>query len=244
MAAKDTKTTDSNKAGKTSKRVRVAKESFADIAKRSNPERVLQRKYRQKLAHGFLAGLKAVLGPDNVVVDCGANIGEITGALAPTGAQIHAFEPDPYSFARLTENCGHYKNVHLYNQAVGVGKGSIKIYRKKGFEQDKEWNSLTTTTIVDETQRKNMEAIEVEQIDLEAFLVKLQKKHEITFLKMDIEGAELAILNRLVETDILPKIRATAVEIHPWLFKGKAGFRPLKLLAMQRPELNLNLDWY
>ncbi len=242
MAPKDKQ--DSSDAKPVSKRVWVRKEGFADIAKRKNPERVLQRKYRQKLAHGFIAGLKAVLGPEHVCVDCGANIGEITGALAPTGCQIHAFEPDPYSFGRLQENVGHYDNVHLYNQAVGVGKGSIKIYRKKGFEKDKEWNSLTTTTIVDDAQKENMEAVEVEQIDLEEFLLMILKKQEITFLKMDIEGAELAILNRLVQTDILTKIRATAVEIHPWLFKGKPGFRELKLIAKHRPEFNLNLDWY
>jgi len=177
-------------------------------------------------------------------VDCGANIGEITGALAPTGCQVHAFEPDTYAFGCLQESCGHYDNVHLYNQAVGVGTGWINIYRKKSFDQDKEWNSLTTTTIVDDTQKQNMEAVEVEQIDLEAFLHKIQENQKIAFLKMDIEGAELAILNRLVQTDILPKIGATAVEIHPWLFKGQPGFRALKMMVTQRPELNLNLDWY
>ncbi len=229
---------------KPSKKIHVDKESFQDIAKRSNPGRVLKRKYRKKLATGFMSGLTTLLGPEHICVDCGANVGEVAGDLAATGAQVHAFEPDPYSFGELTRKFGSAKNVHLYNQAVGVGNGTINIYRKKAFDDDQQWNSLTTTTILNENSEKGLEAVEIEQIDLEAFLLKLLKKQEIAFLKMDIEGAELEILERLVQTDIFTKIRATAVEIHPWMFSGSKRFKSLRAIATERPEFNLNLDWY
>ena len=219
------------------------KESFADIAKRSNPGRVLKRKYRQKLAKGFIKGLTTLLGPEHVCVDCGANVGEITASLAVTGAMVHAFEPDPYSFGELTKKFADAPNVRLYNQAVGVGNGSINIYRKKNFADDEQWNSLTTTTIASQAT-ENMEVVEIEQIDLEKFLLGLLAKDQIAFLKMDIEGAELAILERLVQTDILTNIRATAVEIHPWMFSGEKRFKALREIAETRPEFNLNLDWY
>ncbi|MBV1864308.1 MAG: FkbM family methyltransferase [Rhodobacteraceae bacterium] len=227
-----------------SKKQFVDKENFTAISKRSNPERVLKRKYRQKLARGFISGLKTLLGPDHVCVDCGANVGEITGTLAQTGAQVHAFEPDPYSFGELTRKFGDTPNVHLYNQAVGVGSGTINIYRKKSFDEDQQWNSLTTTTILNEKSEKGLEAVEIEKIDLENFLLGILKTHEIAFLKMDIEGAELEILERLVQTDIFTKIRATAVEIHPWMFPGQNRFKALRQISSERPDFNLNLDWY
>jgi len=227
-----------------SKRDFVNKESFRAIAMRSNPGRVLKRKYRQKLAKGFIVGLKTLLGPEHVCIDCGANVGEITGTLAETGAQIHAFEPDPYSFGELSRDFGDMPNVHLYNCAVGVGSGTINIYRKKSFDKDQAWNSLTTTTIMNEKSEKGMVAVEIEKIDLETFLLNIMKTQEIAFLKMDIEGAELEILERLVQTDILTEIRATAVEIHPWMFPGENRFKALRKISIERPDFNLNLDWY
>lgn len=227
-----------------SKKEFVNKESFNAIAKRSNPGRVLKRKYRQKLAKGFIVGLKTLLGPEHVCIDCGANVGEITGTLAETGAQVHAFEPDPYSFGELSRKFADTPNVHLHNSAVGVGNGTINIYRKKGFDDDQQWNSLTTTTIMNEKSEKGLIAVEIKKIDLEAFLLDILKTQEIAFLKMDIEGAELEILERLVQTDILTKIRATAVEIHPWMFPGENRFKALRKISEQRPEFNLNLDWY
>ena len=229
-----------------SKKLRVKSDSFNEIAKRTHPQRVLNRKYRRKQADGFLRGLKALLGPNHVVIDCGANIGEITCQLAPTGAEIHSFEPDPYSFSRLEGNCSAFENVTLHNKAVGVGSGALTIYRKKGFESDPEWFSLTTSAIVNPKAIDKMEAVEVEFIDLEGFIQeKLDAGRDVAFLKMDIEGGELEILERFVQTDVLTKVRSTAVETHAWLFDdGKKRFSALRKIARKRPDFNLDLDWY
>ncbi len=222
------------------------KESFESISKRKNPERVLVRKYRQKQSIGFLNGMRSMLGPSHVVIDCGANLGEVTNSLAPTGAEIHSFEPDPFTFSRLQENCGNRPNVTLHNKAVGVGAGTIDIYRPARFDNDPDWFSLSTTAFPDQNSVDEMESVSVEQIDLEGFIKELlEQGKEIAFLKMDIEGAELAILERLIETDVLTKIRATAVEIHPWMFAdGRQRFDAIRKTAEQNTNLNLNLDWF
>ena len=179
---------------------------------------------------------------------CGANIGEVTGYLAPSGAEIHAFEPDPYAFSRLKENCGQFENVTFFNQTVGVGASTLNIYRAASFGKNPEWNSLMTTSVMDPkvAEARKMEKIEVECIDLESHLSALiAQGKNIALLKMDIEGAELDVLERLVQTDILTHIKSTVVEIHPWMFKRQPrDFQKLKAIAKKRKDFNLNLDWY
>jgi 16S rRNA A1518/A1519 N6-dimethyltransferase RsmA/KsgA/DIM1 with predicted DNA glycosylase/AP lyase activity len=67
----------------------------------------LKRRHKRDLRHvraeGLLSGVVAMLRPGDVVVDCGANRGDVTEALAGSGATVHAFEPDPYNLARLQE---------------------------------------------------------------------------------------------------------------------------------------------
>ena len=43
------------------------------------------------------------LGRGDLAIDCGANVGHVTAALARTGAEVHAFEPNPQAFSALVE---------------------------------------------------------------------------------------------------------------------------------------------
>ena len=51
------------------------------------------------------------LGPGDVAIDCGANLGAITRIMARGGAEVHAFEPNPDAYAVLkarTVTCRGY----------------------------------------------------------------------------------------------------------------------------------------
>ena len=61
---------------------------------------------RESYARGLMQGILSMLEPGDVVIDCGANLGAVAGPLADTGATVHAFEPDPYTFGRLSEALG------------------------------------------------------------------------------------------------------------------------------------------
>ena len=70
-----------------SKRLKIQTDTFEYISSKKNPARALRRKFRKKFADGFLSGLTTMLGPEDVCIDCGANIGEISYILGVTGAQ-------------------------------------------------------------------------------------------------------------------------------------------------------------
>lgn len=216
-------------------------------------DKLAERKFKRKLrraeklarAEGILRGFEAGLGPDGVVIDCGAHYGLVTTAMARSGATVYAFEPDPHSFGVLSGNCEGMDNVILHQAAVAPEKGQITLYRAKRFEHDPDVGSTASSIIERDTGAGEGSKIEIEAIDFVEFLSGVIAKHgRINFLKMDIEGAEVALLERLLETDLLTHVNFTAVETHRWMFpEMKARYDHLYKVAGDRPDLNLYLHW-
>ena len=50
------------------------------------------------------------LNRDSIVLDIGANIGIYTKLMAKTGAKVYSYEPNPFAFERLKENCKSFKS--------------------------------------------------------------------------------------------------------------------------------------
>ncbi|WP_299687338.1 hypothetical protein [uncultured Tateyamaria sp.] len=61
---------------------------------------------------------------------------------------------------------------------------------------------------------------------------------------MDIEGAELDLMERLLETDRLTQVGLTVIETHRWLMQGHSKrYEEIERIANERPELNLFAYW-
>jgi FkbM family methyltransferase len=63
-----------------------------------------------------------------IIMDCGANRGEIAELFAKTGAEIYAFEPDPLAFGLLKSRFSGNASVHCIQKAVWIEPGSINLY--------------------------------------------------------------------------------------------------------------------
>lgn len=210
--------------------------------------RRLKRHVRTAQSEGFMTGAAAMLRPGDVVIDCGANVGDVTEVLSATGATVHCFEPDPYAFSLLEDRFGDAANVHLHNQAAGVTAGSIGLMRAESFGEDPKKNTVMSTTLPGgrgiSTETDNV--IEVEMIDFPAFLSGLVAEHgDIAMLKMDIEGAELDILEAMEERDLFAPVRVTLVETHERKFPDlRPRFRALKeRIGEKYATSKVNLDW-
>ena len=197
-------------------------------------------------AEGFLMGLASQLTPEDTVVDCGANVGDVAEPLAETGAALHAFEPDPFAFGKLAKRLRGRPNVTLHNQAVGVRAGRVRLMRAAGFDDNPKGHSVKSTVVEGGRRIDEAEGIEVDQIDLPAFLRGLLADgREIALLKMDIEGAELDILEAMEADGLFAPIRCTLVETHERKFKAlRPRFHALKdRVAAAYPKRKVNLDW-
>lgn len=215
-------------------------------AELSKLKRRQERNMRAARAQGLMQGILSMLKPDDLVLDCGANVGEITAVLAKTGAQVHAFEPDPYCFEKLTTRFKGVKNVVLHNVAVGTSDGVIQLMRADNFDENPRGASVKSTVISGGRKIDEEDTIEVKLINLSAFIAeKTNNGAEIAFLKMDIEGAELDLLEQMRTAEQFDVIRLTVAETHEHKFKDlRTRFKQLRAdISAQYPITKVNLDW-
>lgn len=182
------------------------------------------------------------LKPDQIVIDCGANVGNITEIFTATRATVYAFEPDPYCFSILEKKFNTCSNLMLFNKAVGVEDRIINLYRAPKFAENPERLSQSSSVYVSKNNVCETNTVEVKQIDLVAFVQSLTK--QVAILKIDIEGAEVPVIERLLDTNAIERIEYVLAETHemkiPELFERTVALR--KRIAQERRN-NINLDW-
>ena len=144
-------------------------------------------------AHDFKIFKDNVKVGDNVV-DLGANIGYFTLILAklvgPTG-KVFAFEPDPRNLTLLKKNIeyNNYKNVIIVPKAVSNVNDKCTLYvGQKTFGQNKIYKPEKTRT-------QKFIPTDSETIRLDDFFKANNLLNKISFIKMDIEGAEVLALS-------------------------------------------------
>ena len=179
-------------------------------------------------------------------MDCGANMGVVTERLMQSGANVVAFEPDPYAFSILEQKFAHCENVALVNAAVGVGAGTVRLMRADNFGENPEGASVKST-ILDGGRRIDTEnSVEVPLIDFPSWIREQSAATgEIAFVKMDIEGAELDVLEAMEEQGLFDKITLTVAETHEKKFKHlRPRFAALRAaVGAKYPITKVNLDW-
>jgi FkbM family methyltransferase len=204
------------------------------------------RNERAAQARGLMQGILSMLRPGDVVIDCGANLGDVTAPLAATGATVHAYEPDPYAFAQLSDRVGHLPNVVLHNAAVGVTAGTVRLMRAANFDDNPRAGSVKSTVIAGGRNIAEGDAIDVAMVALPAVIRDLaQGPGEIAFLKMDIEGAELDLLEHMQAEGLFGLVRLTVAETHEKKFADlRPRFAALReAIAAAHPVTRVNLDW-
>ena len=217
-------------------------ERFAKMKRRET------RNLRAAHAQGLLEVICSMLRPSDVVLDCGANVGSVTLRLAATGANVHAFEPDPHAFKILRDVTKGLENVTLHNAAVGVQAGSIQLMRAVNFDENPNGASVKSTVITGGRMinEDNEKALDVALLSIFDFVDDIVSEFgEVAFLKMDIEGAELDILEHMLVRKTFERVRLTVAETHENKFKElRPRFRALRLaVAEAYPTTRVNLDW-
>jgi len=129
----------------------------------------------------------------NVVIDCGANVGELYLALKYKNIDItyYAFEPDIHSFECLKKNIKDNDNLNNIGLSDRDGEATLYLGTSTGDSSMEYFGS----------ESKNI--IETKRLDSINF-------NEVHLLKIDAEGHELEVLKGA--SDILNKIHFISVD--------------------------------
>jgi FkbM family methyltransferase len=146
--------------------------------------------------------IQRLLRPGMVVVDAGANIGEITLASAkrvgPLG-RVYAFEPVPELADALTQNVrlNDFRQVSVERQGLSSERGNQKIYRASShFDDGSRHEGLAT--LYPSGQRGSVIG-EIRLITLDDFCQE-SGVSRLDLIKLDVEGAELPVLKGATKT--------------------------------------------
>lgn len=174
----------------------------------------------------------------SLVLDLGANVGDVTGHALNYGMRVIAFEPDPVARKILTARFGNSDRVAIIPKAIGGAA------RTAMFHQASETDPARTEASSFFETKHNAQGpmLNVEVVDIVQFLRDL--KEPVAIIKMDIEGAEAECVEAILDAEMHQSIGQVLVETHE-RFSPELAARIGKL--RERIALtgiaNINLNW-
>jgi len=188
----------------------------------------------------FASAIEGAAG--KVCVDLGANLGVFSRRMAATAGRVYAFEPDPWTAQELRKAVADLPNVAVIEAAAGVEDGTISLYRSKEFQDDPGRASQSSSIIAEKRNIDSSSGIDVPVVDFVRWLEALDS--DVALIKMDIEGAEVALLERLMDAPVLSRVDAIFVETHESRIPELAArTEALRARAARLPHPVINLDW-
>ncbi len=147
-----------------------------------------------------------------LAIDCGANLGDVSLKMAEHGATVFAFEPNPYAFDVLHQRLASFHHVHLYNKAVHIKNECMRLYLHENAPQDQvHWSTGSSLLNFKGNVNRNT-SVEVQTIDIVEFIRQLNC--DVALMKLDVEGVECPIINRLIDTRLVHRVKQLLVETH------------------------------
>lgn len=152
------------------------------------------------------------LTSNDVVIDCGANIGRVAQIFATTGAKVYAFEPNPHSFWVLKQRMKKYPNVMCIQSAVSIEDGYMQLYMHvNAVENPVKWGEASSL-IANKSNVDTENYVDVKTIDFAKFIVDLNAP--VAFIKMDIECYEYTVIRHLIESNVVDNFSLMRIEPH------------------------------
>lgn len=179
----------------------------------------------------------------SLVIDCGANMGDISALFLDKKASVIAFEPDPLAFKMIQKRFLGNKNIECVNKAVHDKAGKFQLYfHTDRMEKDDAAFTVSSSLMPNKNNIDTNHSVEIETIDLDHFISNLGKAVDI--LKLDVEGAEVDILKKIIKNETYKMIKLILVETHE---KKIVGFQKevdeLKSLIEKHKIKNIKLNW-
>ena len=135
-------------------------------------------------------------------IDVGVYRGVYSYEMSKYSEKVHSFEPNPIIFKYINKNLKKFiKNIHLYNFALSNQNKTINLKipirnsnsNKEIFE---EYYEMGKATIHNENNFENYENFEIQTKTID----ELSFDNKISFIKIDVEGHELEVIEGAINT--------------------------------------------
>jgi FkbM family methyltransferase len=173
--------------------------------------RKLKRRRKRQSLLDFEVRLASLTASD-ICLDLGANMGVYTEKLALTGAEVHAYEPDPHCFAALQAKFADWPGVHLHNAAVARSAGVATLRRTLNFQRAPDSESQGSSIARQDSAMHQQDGMLVETRAFADVVNGFDRP--VAIVKMDIEGSEFEILEDILKAPDQFRIGALFVETH------------------------------
>ena len=152
---------------------------------------------------------------DPKIIDCGANIGMsilFFKKLYPTSSII-AFEPNPYAFQLLEKNIkqNDLTNIQLFNIGLSNINGEIDFFMNNT-------KGTLKGSFISERGGENKIIVETQKLS------KIINTNVFDLIKIDIEGAEIQVIEDLISEGKINQINQYLIEYHHRINGAKSDF--------------------
>jgi FkbM family methyltransferase len=142
-------------------------------------------------------GIKQYIKAGDTIFDIGGNIGQyamLFSELAGDNGNVYSFEPDfkNFSFLQFNSNINKCGNLHCYNMGVGNCDTELEFFR------DTETGGRMGSFIKDFVGLNYRGYKDI--VRLRKFDTLIRELGKPSFIKIDVEGFEIDVLNGLTET--------------------------------------------
>jgi FkbM family methyltransferase len=145
----------------------------------------------------------ADINSDSIVLDAGAYTGEWAQEILDRyNPVVHAFEPDPRNFKRLKKR--GLANERLIPHEFGLGDSN---------ETARMPLELMGSSIYSDSTDKPSAEVRIRDIAEVWTSLELER---VDLMKINIEGAEFPLLERMIETGLLKQVDCFMIQFHEW----------------------------
>lgn len=201
----------------------------------------LTRRRRQKAA--IRAFNAFPIAEDDIVIDGGANIGKVTLSLIGRGARIFAYEPNPFAFAHLARAFGKHPQVTCLQKGLSDHNGTTPLYLHRQHDPNRPQNRSEAASLL--ADKRNIDArhkVTVDVVDIVEAVA--SAGNHVRLLKLDIEGAEYQVLDRLLDSGVIHRIDQIFCETHDHKAPSlRHETRRLRRRLAREGIRHVNLDW-
>ncbi len=177
----------------------------------------------------------ADIDENSLVLDVGAYVGEWAEEIVKRyDPRIIAFEPDPGNYTKLARYAEDHPKVTPF--AYGVADKTETLEMALQY--------MGSSVYEKNFKKKKMPTAQVEIRDIFQVFEDLQLG-DVDLMKINVEGAEFPMMERMIETGILGRVRTYLIQFHEWHPGAYGRRRRIRraLAATHRLEWDHHFIW-